>query len=128
MNISTVCSMSYIILYFTIKYKNLRNNLDPNMARLQHIFKDQAPQLLAGWTWIQKVSESRNFFRYFECSINHFDSCIAARFKNFMECSMSQCPHCIARNFLQGPHLSVAPPMQQALPKEAEALLKQGIL
>lgn len=47
--------------YFTITYKNFGNNLHPNMARLHHIFKDQAPQLLAGWTWIQKVSESRNF-------------------------------------------------------------------
>lgn len=60
-NISTVYIYIQHAYHITLLIMNLGNNLDPNMARLQHIFKDQAPQLLASWTWIQKVSESQNF-------------------------------------------------------------------
>ena len=83
-------SYNLIILSITIICNNLGNNLDPNMARLQHIFKDQAPQLLAGWTWIQKVSESRNFSIHASLQGS----------RTSIQCSMSQCSHCIASHCL----------------------------
>lgn len=46
-NISTVYIYIQHAYHITLLIMNLGNNLDPNMARLQHIFKDQAPQLLA---------------------------------------------------------------------------------